>query len=95
MATRMQIVRHLPNDTASRKIGFTLTDEQAQAVVDTLDVAQKKKDANETAPYFFKFMDDKTVVHYYPLHLILYVSFESNYEPPVVEKVEKEAKEGE
>ena len=90
MATRMQLVRHLPNDTASRKIGFILTDEQAQAIVNTLDAAQKKKDANETAPYFFKFMDQQQVVHYYPLHLILYVSFESNYEPPVPDKEEKE-----
>lgn len=90
MATRMQLVRHLPNDTASRKIGFTLTDDQAQLVVDALDAAQKKKDANETAPYFFKFTDEKLLVHYYPLHLILYVSFESNYEPPVPDKKEEE-----
>ncbi len=84
MATRMQIVRHLPNDTASRKIGFTLTDEQAIEVKKNLVTVGKEE------RLFFQFTDTKLVDHYYQLHRILYINFESNWIPPTVETDKKE-----
>lgn len=89
MATRMQLVRHLPNDTASRKIGFTLTDEQAAEVRKNLATAAKEQ------PLFFQFTDAKLVQHWYQLHRILYLNFESNWIPPTTEADKKENKESE
>ena len=89
MATRMLIVRHLPNDTASRKVGFILTDDQAKEVKKNLSSAEKEQ------KMFFRFTDAKLVEHYYQLHRILYLNFESNWIPPATEEDKKEEKEGE
>ena len=51
MATRMQLVRHLPNDTARRKIGFTLTDEQAKETKRKLALPEHEQKT------FFQFTD--------------------------------------
>lgn len=95
MATRMEIVRHLPNDRASARIGFVLTDEEAQEVVKKLDnITQRKKD-DEVVPYFLSFRDAKDVLHYYPAHLMLYMTFISNYEQPQTEDEKAKTQEGE
>lgn len=90
MATRMELVRHLPNDRASARIGFTITDSEAQDAVTRLEDVEKKKKDGEAYPHFFKFRDAKDHLHFYPVDLLLYVTFISNYEQPVTADEKKD-----
>lgn len=87
--TLMEIVRHLPNDRASAKIKFILTDEESQNVVNQLDKAERIDPESPQRLHFLKFTDAKAEVHYYPMSVVLYAHFVSNYEPPVPDKEEK------
>jgi len=78
----MEIVRSLKDGAASKKLAFTLTDEEAQKVANKLDAVSTSRQAGEPWPFYLSFRDEKNILRYYPTEVILFVGFESNWIPP-------------